>query len=359
MATIFITDEKPFPIKLVIDRARFMAERPIIDAIKTSIASRKRTYDPNTRIWGFEVDQLRTLMLIAFRVRGGSYVWLVNCTDRHMMIGALQAACIDFYDSILDEWRFSAPVPQKFAELVLLISGRATSATSATSAPVTPPQQSDIVEVETRILHVERRLHHVRFLVKQNGKLMVLKCGMAVFEQMFKDRLTAQESAAQKLVISLKNHYDTLGVTLMTSSEDIKAAWRKKIRFLHPDVCKLENASDAFRAIQNAYEVLSDTRRRKIYDLSLQITRDSGLSPIVLVKPIEGIDYRLFCLVNLFDAKMTVDLLNCEVRGIASLNLVIENGQVMTGEFRPDTGATQIPFSGNVTALFSQLAYSD
>lgn len=63
------------------------------------------------------------------------------------------------------------------------------------------------------------------------------------------------------------NPYDILGVSNDASTEDVKAAYRRIARRLHPDV-NPENAAAAaqFQDIANAYEILSDASRRRTYD---------------------------------------------------------------------------------------------
>lgn len=65
----------------------------------------------------------------------------------------------------------------------------------------------------------------------------------------------------------LKDHYKTLGVSSNASSTDIKKAYRSLAHKYHPDKAQ-ENpfAASLFRDIQEAYTVLSDERKRKLYD---------------------------------------------------------------------------------------------
>jgi molecular chaperone DnaJ len=70
--------------------------------------------------------------------------------------------------------------------------------------------------------------------------------------------------------------YDVLGVTRTASDKDIKRAFRKLALKLHPDVNKEPGAAKAFTAAKEAYETLSDVRRRKEYDISLESGRVGG-----------------------------------------------------------------------------------
>ncbi|MDO5726841.1 MAG: molecular chaperone DnaJ [Bowdeniella nasicola] len=64
----------------------------------------------------------------------------------------------------------------------------------------------------------------------------------------------------------MKNYYDILGVARDASPEEIKRAYRKLARKLHPDVAGAE-AEEEFKEVQRAYEVLSNKEKREMYDL--------------------------------------------------------------------------------------------
>ncbi|HET9406883.1 MAG TPA: J domain-containing protein [Candidatus Sulfotelmatobacter sp.] len=64
-----------------------------------------------------------------------------------------------------------------------------------------------------------------------------------------------------------KDYYDTLGVKKSASAEDIRKAFRKLARKYHPDVNPGDkSAEEKFKAISEANDVLSDPKKRKIYD---------------------------------------------------------------------------------------------
>jgi molecular chaperone DnaJ len=62
-----------------------------------------------------------------------------------------------------------------------------------------------------------------------------------------------------------KNHYTILGITRGASPEGVRAAFLRLAKERHPDRAG-EASTPAFREIQQAYDVLSDPDRRRLYD---------------------------------------------------------------------------------------------
>ena len=64
-----------------------------------------------------------------------------------------------------------------------------------------------------------------------------------------------------------RDYYEVLGVSKDASTAEIKSAFRKKAKEFHPDLNKDNpNAAEKFKEAQEAYEVLSDEQKRKMYD---------------------------------------------------------------------------------------------
>jgi DnaJ-class molecular chaperone len=64
----------------------------------------------------------------------------------------------------------------------------------------------------------------------------------------------------------MTDHYAALGLGADATLADIKKAFRQKASSYHPDRNTAAEAPARFRAVQAAYEVLSDEARRQAYD---------------------------------------------------------------------------------------------
>ncbi|VDN24595.1 unnamed protein product [Dibothriocephalus latus] len=62
------------------------------------------------------------------------------------------------------------------------------------------------------------------------------------------------------------DYYEVLGLRRGCSTQEIKSAYRNLAKLYHPDKNKSPEASEKFRQIAEAYEVLSDEKRRRVYD---------------------------------------------------------------------------------------------
>lgn len=108
----------------------------------------------------------------------------------------------------------------------------------------------------------------------------------------------------------MANYYEILGVSPDSSANDIKSAFRKKAKVLHPDLAREngENRSrdgsatlreSAMRLVLEAYKILSDAEKRRAYDQSLKRTEQER----------KGFDYREFLLQRTDDPESMAKLI--------------------------------------------------
>ncbi len=63
-----------------------------------------------------------------------------------------------------------------------------------------------------------------------------------------------------------RDYYDILGVSHDASQEAVTAAYRKKAKATHPDLNKSPDAAEKFKAVNEAYQTLTDPLKRSSYD---------------------------------------------------------------------------------------------
>lgn len=63
-----------------------------------------------------------------------------------------------------------------------------------------------------------------------------------------------------------KDYYKALGISRSATEDEIKKAYRKLALKFHPDKNKTKEAEEKFKEIAEAYEVLSDKKKKEVYD---------------------------------------------------------------------------------------------
>src|ERR1700722_6256767 len=64
-----------------------------------------------------------------------------------------------------------------------------------------------------------------------------------------------------------QDYYDLLGVPRKAAQKEIRQAYRKLARKYHPDLNPGDKSSEEkFKQVQEAYDILSDAKKRQMYD---------------------------------------------------------------------------------------------
>ena len=86
------------------------------------------------------------------------------------------------------------------------------------------------------------------------------------FERTGKDKLSDDEFKKSLLSENLSDYYTILQVSKDASQDEIKKQFRLLAKKWHPDKKQSNDAEEKMAKINMAYEVLSDHKRRKMYD---------------------------------------------------------------------------------------------
>ena len=85
-----------------------------------------------------------------------------------------------------------------------------------------------------------------------------------------------------------RDFYEVLGVNKSASKDEIKSAYRKLAKKYHPDINKEPGAEEKFKEVQEAYDVLSDDKKRQMYDQFGMAAFEQGASTGGAGNPFNG-----------------------------------------------------------------------
>ena len=139
-----------------------------------------------------------------------------------------------------------------------------------------------------------------------------------------------------------RDYYELLGVERNADEGEIKKAFRRLARELHPDVSEAPDAEERFKEVVEAYEVLSNAERRELYDrFGHAGLRSRGFTPT---------DFDFSTLGDLFSAFFGDDVFGVGARARRSARgadvaaeIVIDLAEAATGVER------EVPFRVAVT----------
>ena len=79
---------------------------------------------------------------------------------------------------------------------------------------------------------------------------------------------TAEQVRDVKRIVGMRSYYDILAVDRSATDDQVKKSYRKLALKFHPDKCKAPGAEEAFKKISKAFQCLSDSGKRRSYDVS-------------------------------------------------------------------------------------------
>lgn len=103
------------------------------------------------------------------------------------------------------------------------------------------------------------------YLLVRNPASFLLTLPLVYIHHLVREREKQQELEDWTAIMG-KDYYRILGISKDANEEEIKKAYRKLALKYHPDKNKESNAEEKFKEIAEAYEVLTDKKKRETYD---------------------------------------------------------------------------------------------
>lgn len=91
-----------------------------------------------------------------------------------------------------------------------------------------------------------------------------------------KRSLKAAEELERLTTETFYNPFDILYLGIEATDEDIKKMYRMFSMILHPDKCKDPRAAEAFHIVDQAYKMLQDVEKRKVYVRIMREAREKS-----------------------------------------------------------------------------------
>lgn len=140
-----------------------------------------------------------------------------------------------------------------------------------------------------------------------------------------------QEAGSKKILqLSKKGHYEVLGLSKDASADQIKKAYRKLALKFHPDKNSAPSAEGAFKVINQAFDTLSDSSKRDIYD-------QTGHDPDSSAAQSAGRGFGGFHGANMHEVSPE-DILNMFFQGAAGPQFRFAGGNMNGRSFHFNTG---------------------
>ncbi|KAL3639054.1 hypothetical protein CASFOL_016961 [Castilleja foliolosa] len=80
---------------------------------------------------------------------------------------------------------------------------------------------------------------------------------------------TAERAGITNYASQTASFYEVLGIRTGATCQEIKSAYRRLARVLHPDVARVDSSGNEFMRVHAAYATLSDPEKRAAYDGSI------------------------------------------------------------------------------------------
>ncbi|KAI3734386.1 hypothetical protein L6452_13854 [Arctium lappa] len=91
---------------------------------------------------------------------------------------------------------------------------------------------------------------------------------------------TCATATSDRRISTSSSLYEVLGIQIGADTVEVKAAYRRLARVLHPDVRNHDSSADEFMKVHSAYVTLSDPGKRADYDRSLFGRQKISSSPV-------------------------------------------------------------------------------